>query len=185
MKYAAGTWIFAPVKNKKARDVPVAAPVIPLLAEQVRLLPDRKGDAPLRRPDGKPVTRELLFTWPDSRAIKRTGFNPVWIRAWKAAGVPDRGRLNGCHVLRHTAASEWLSRGLNIAKVAAFLGDTVAVVSKTYAHFMPDDDERARQVMDGFFSGLAERQSAPIVPSALGETLLWLLDGLDAQLMSN
>lgn len=81
-------------------------------------------------------------------------FNRPWRAAWTAAGIPDRGRLNGAHVLRHTAASAWLSAGLSVAKVAAFLGDTIEVTLATYAHFMPDDDDRAREIMDQFF-GLA------------------------------
>ena len=65
---------------------------------------------------------------------------------------PERGRLNGCHVLRHTAASEWLSKSLSLAKVAAYLGDTQEVVLRTYSHFMPDDEDRAREIMNAFFA---------------------------------
>ena len=54
-------------------------------------------------------------------------------------------------MLRHTAASAWLSAGLSLAKVAAYLGDTKEVVLATYAHFMPDDDDRAREIMNAFF----------------------------------
>ena len=68
-----------------------------------------------------------------------------------AAGVnPERGRQNGCHVLRRTAASAWLSAGLNLAKVATYFGDTQEVVPATYAHFIPDDDDRARDIMNAF-----------------------------------
>jgi integrase len=87
------------------------------------------------------------------------------------AGFPDReSQLNGCHVLRHTAASAWLSAGLNIAKVAALLGDTKEVVLLTYAHFMPEDDEQARAIMKAFFTVLEDagnNQCAPDVPGAL------------------
>ena len=38
-----------------------------------------------------------------------------------------------------------------MAKVAAYLGDTKEVVLATYAHFMPDDDGRAREIMNAFF----------------------------------
>lgn len=68
------------------------------------------------------------------------------------------GRLNGCHVLRHTAASAWLSAGLNPAKVAAYLGDTLQVVVNIYAHFLPEDDERARAVMGPSSAGEQERR---------------------------
>jgi hypothetical protein len=59
---------------------------------------------------------------------------------------PERGPQNGCHVLRHTAASAWLSAGLSLAKGAAYLGDTKEAVLATYPHFMPDDD-RAREII--------------------------------------
>jgi integrase len=89
--------------------------------------------------------------------------------AWRAAGVdPERRRQNGCHVLRHTAASAWLSAGLSLAKVAAYLGGTKEVVLATYARFMPDDDGRAREIMSAFFAPTREDagRSAPalVVP---------------------
>ena len=59
-------------------------------------------------------------------------------------------------MLRHTAASAWLSAGLNIAKVAALLGDTKEVVLRTYAHFMPEDDDQGRSIMKAFFSALED-----------------------------
>jgi integrase len=78
--------------------------------------------------------------------------------------TPERGRQNGCHVLRHTAASAWLSAGLSLAKVAAYLGDTKEIVLTTYAHFMPDDD-RAREIMNAFFA--PTREGTDYVPCAL------------------
>jgi integrase len=122
VKYLAGCLFFAYVKNGKVRDVPVADPVIPVLAEHVRQYPPVRVTLPWGAPDGKPVTRELVFTSPEGLALNRNSFNRAWRSAWKAAGVdPERGRQNGCHVLRHTAASAWLSAGLS-AKVAAYLG---------------------------------------------------------------
>ena len=56
------------------------------------------------------------------------------------------------HVLRHTAASAWLSAGISVRAVAEFLGDTEATVQGTYSHMMPDDRERARKAMELFFS---------------------------------
>jgi integrase len=125
VKLVGGCIYFAPVKNKKARDVPVPDPVIPVLAEHVRQYPPVRVTLPWGVPNGKPVTRELLFMSPDGRALSRDAFNRAWRNAWRTAGVdPERGRQNGCHVLRHTAASAWLSAGLSLAKVAAYLGDT-------------------------------------------------------------
>ena len=126
--------------------------MIPVLAEHIRLHPPVPVTLPFGKPDGHLVTRSLIFTKPDGRVLEKNTFNHIWRAAWKRAGLPaSRARLNGCHVLRHTAASAWLSAGLNIAKVAAYLGDTVEVTLTTYAHFMPDDDGRARGIMNAFF----------------------------------
>jgi len=47
------------------------------------------------------------------------------------------------------------------------LGDTKEVVLGTYAHFLPDDDYRAREIMNAFFEPLSEGADqvscAPIV----------------------
>jgi len=56
---------------------------------------------------------------------------------------------------------------MNIAKVAALLGDTKEIVLSTYAHFMPEDDNQARAVMRMFFGaleGTGSGQGAPDVP---------------------
>ena len=158
IKYIGRCLVFAPVKNRKTRDVPVAAPVVPVLAEHVRMYPPVSVTLPWMTPDGKPVTRRLLFTRPGGLPHHRGSFNSHWRRAWRAAGVAEAEQINGMHVLRHTAASVWLSAGLSLAKVAAYLGDTKEVVLSTYAHFMPADDDRAREIMGTFFGGL---QSAP------------------------
>jgi integrase len=83
--------------------------------------------------------------------------------------------VNGCRVLRHTAASAWLSAGLGLARVAAYLGDTQEVILRTYSHFMPDDADRAREIMDRFLEPLSGAKpehagpqiaiAAPVSPS--------------------
>jgi hypothetical protein len=49
--------------------------------------------------------------------------------------------------------------------VAARLGDTVKTVYETYAHLMPDADDRGRKAMNAFFMVTAESSGAPDVPS--------------------
>jgi integrase len=169
VKYLNRCMVFAPVKNRKARDVPVADPVIPILSEHVRLYPPVSVTLPWMTPDGKPVTRRLLFTRPDGKPHYRGSLNLHWARAWRAAGIPEAEQINGMHVLRHTAASVWLSAGLSLAKVAAYLGDTKEVVLATYAHFMPDDDDRAREIMNVFFTARDHGSCAPDVPSGVGD----------------
>jgi integrase len=67
------------------------------------------------------------------------------------------------HALRHTAASAWLAAGVDIVSVAAWLGDTVQMVHQTYAHLMPDADDRGRKAMNAFFA--AKDSCALDVPS--------------------
>jgi integrase len=60
------------------------------------------------------------------------------------------------HALRHHHASTLLSAGLNPAVVAERIGDTLQVLMATYAHVMPNDDERVREVLDGALGLSAE-----------------------------
>ena len=162
LKRVDGVTKFAPLKSR-ARDVPVAPQVIPRLSEHVRLHPPMPVTLPWHEPGskhhGRPVTRSLLFTTSTGRPWARGRFNEHWGSARTAAGIPA-GPGNGCHVLRHTAASVWLSHGVSLAKVASYLGDTKEVVLAIYAHFMPSDDDRAREAMSAFFGG----SCAPDVP---------------------
>ena len=61
-------------------------------------------------------------------------------------------------------ASTSLPAGVSLAKVAACLGDTKETVLSVYAHFLPSDDDRAREVMNTFFAGTSERSCARNVP---------------------
>jgi hypothetical protein len=71
------------------------------------------------------------------------------------------------HVLRHTAASIWLSKGADIVAVAAWRGDTVETVHRTYAHLMPDADDRGRTAMDQFFKRIGHEGSALMCPQTV------------------
>jgi integrase len=153
---------FAPVKNDKAHDVPLAESLVPVLAEHIRLYPPAAVTLPWDVPDGKLVTFTLLLARPDGSAVHRTRFNEShwWAAQEKAGIVPARqpgqkrapARDQGVHALRHTATSAWLAAGVDVVSVAAWLGDTVQTVWQTYAHLMPDADDRSRKAMDLFFT---------------------------------
>jgi len=49
--------------------------------------------------------------------------------------------------------------------VAALLGDTVETVYQTYAHLMPDADDRGRKAIDQFFWRPGGEASSLDVPS--------------------
>lgn len=166
---------FAPVKNDSVHDIPLAGDLAVMLAGHLRRHPPAAVTLPWEVPDGEPVTFSLVFTDEKGRAVNRNLFNrDAWKPALAAAGViPQRepGQRNwaaapddGTHALRHTAASAWLSRGVDITAVASWLGDTVATVYTYYAHMMPDADDRGRKAMAEFFAELAGDDCAPDVP---------------------
>ncbi len=67
-----------------------------MLAEHVRLHAPVAVTLPWHDPrdpkmHGKPVTRELVFTWHGHEAIIRQSFNPVWA----APGGPLASRIGG------------------------------------------------------------------------------------------
>jgi integrase len=171
VRLVGGRPCFAPVKNNKIHDVPLSDSLTPVLAEHIRQYPPASVTLPWLVPDGSPVTCTLLVTDRRGGALNRTRFNESqWWPAQVKAGIvaaPERGkrrapaREHGMHVLRHTAASAWLSAGVSVAAVAAWLGDTQQTVLATYSHLMPDDTERGRKAMDSFFTG-----SAPDVHAA-------------------
>src|SRR5262249_2772529 len=171
-----GQFTFAPTKNRKVRDTPLSVRVAPILAEHVRLYPPAEVTLSWHDPrdpkrHGRPATRKLLFTRPDGGALNRLSFTGAWQKAWKAAGIRGAGQRNGCHPLRHPAASAWLSAGLGLARVAAYLGDTQEVILRTYSHFMPDDEDRARQVMDAFLAPLSGADESPCAPDVPGAAI--------------
>lgn len=54
------------------------------------------------------------------------------------------------HSLRHTYATKLLQRGLDFAAVGALIGDTPAMVAKTYAHVTVDSYDRAKKIVENF-----------------------------------
>jgi integrase len=91
---------------------------------------------------------------------KGAGITPSLAKGEKRKAARD----HGMYALRHTAVSGWLSAGADIVAVAAWLGDTIETVYKTYAHLMPDADERGRRVIDQFFRRPGREGSALDVP---------------------
>jgi integrase len=104
-------------KGGKARTVPLAADLVPLV--QSRL--EGKG------PDA------LVFSSPTGQRLN----GPNWKRATKWATV-SRGRR--VHDLRHTAATLWLSTGIDPKTVQTWLGhSTMTLTVDTYAHWLGTD----------------------------------------------
>jgi integrase len=154
VKLIRGKQVFAPLKNDKTHDVPLTDAAAVMLSEYIRTYPPERVTLPWVKADGDRVTFTLLLSRGPGLAMHRNPVNDRWRAALKRAAV-ECDRYHMMHVLRHTAASAWLSAGLSVRAVAEFLGDTEATVQATYSHMMPDDRERARKAMEVFFTRAA------------------------------
>jgi hypothetical protein len=173
--------VFAPVKNGKERDVPVADEVILKLSAHLAAIPARPLTLPRMRPDGKldgDLTRKLLFT-NDGRPWYNGTVHRPWNQAWRAAGVPEAPQITAgmsfaaaSRASACPAASAW-PRPRNCSATPK-----QAVVLATYSHFMPQDEDRARDILNGFFAPRNRRADAPRMPSASGEGSLCLVSGV-------
>jgi integrase len=93
----------------------------------------------------------------NGRPVRRQRFGAVWRQIRQRAGLGPEAVF---HRLRHTYASTLLSGGVSVAAVAEYLGNTPAVLLRTYAHLIPADHDRARSVVQAAFSfQLDERQA--------------------------
>jgi integrase len=153
--------VFSLPKGGKQRTVPLPESVGLRLSAHIAEHRTTKVTLPWRMADGDATTVELLFT-DGGGALDRNDFNRIWRSARRAAGIADT-RDNGMHVLRHTAASAWLSAGVDIRTVAEYLGHTdLGFTLRTYTHLMPDAADRARRAMDVFFEqGAASALDVP------------------------
>ncbi len=92
----------------------------------------------------------------DGEPRSRQNMSAAWVITRTAAGLPD----TTYHALRHTFASTLLANGVSVKAVSKWLGHADAAVTlKTYAHVMPDDDDRGRAVI----AGAGERWTQPVL----------------------
>jgi len=87
---------------------------------------------------------DLIF--PTSKGTPRNGYNVSkdFHARVLASGLP----VIRFHDMRHTAASIMLLHGEPPVRVAGILGQSVQILLSTYAHYIPDDQERASSLMD-------------------------------------
>jgi integrase len=156
IKRLGGEWVFAQLKNKTPHTVPITETMCIQLSEHIKKFPPVEITLPWEKANGTPTKRKLLLGNQDGSHVRATMFNDgEWRPARRAVGIPD-DRTNGMHAMRHTFASVQLASGIDIVSVAAYLGDTVAVTAKTYAHFIPGGEERSREATERFFQGEAD-----------------------------
>jgi integrase len=104
----------------------------------------------------------LLFR--GARCLDDMGMRPdqFYVSAWKpalaGAGLPHR-RFT-FHSLRHWCASSMLAGGAPLTAVAGHLGDEVATVARTYAHWLRDDRHIPAEVLDRLLGPVADEEGA-------------------------
>jgi integrase len=90
----------------------------------------------------------LIFTSATGLPINASDWNEaVWWPARQAVGLPASQR-GGFHCLRHFYATSLLRQKVSVAAVARMLGDSVKTVTEYYAHWVPQDDDLVRGVMN-------------------------------------
>jgi integrase len=144
-----GTLVFAPPKRGRDRFVPLPRDVAMALAAHMAAFPPVSVTLPWLQPGGGPRTEQLVFTGLRGHALLPNAVNEdIWRPARIAAGLPDT-RDNGMHSLRHHYASTLLAGGVDIKRLAAYLGHHDPAFSlRVYAHLMPDGDELALQAIE-------------------------------------
>jgi integrase len=172
VKCVRGRLVFAPPKGARERDVPLPSRVAEQIRAHVEQSPPVEVTLPWLVPEGRAVTKTLLFTGVRGNAIRQTVFNTD---AWKPALVtaelipkPSKGnsyqvaREHGMHALRHHYASVLLDAGENIKVLSAYLGHAdPGFTLRTYTHLMPSSDGRARKAVDHLYSTMDSNSDGP------------------------
>jgi integrase len=153
IKTVNGVMMFALPKGGKTRTVPVSGAVITAIDNHTRRFPPVSVTLPWGKPDGEPMTVQLLVTGEAGRLYTGDLFTKVvWMAAFRNAGLEHRGRVDGMHALRHLFASMLLAAGCSVTELAAFLGHTdPGFTLRTYTHLVPSSYERARNAIDRMF----------------------------------
>lgn len=143
----------APRKNNKPYKVPLSPECAEVLAEHIRCFPPAE--------DGTIFTGRPPYDGPLPRPhVRYVPGNPgrPWVyitlrahlaRAAEKAGLPPG---TSSHDLRHHFVSVLLDAGLPVQEVAARIGDTIETVNRTYAHLMPEREDRTRQAISAAWS---------------------------------
>jgi integrase len=155
--------VFALPKNDEERIVPLPNWVAQMVQSHVAMYKPEPYTLPWERPDGKPVTVNLLFRWTDDKHIRARGYDElIWKAALAEASVipaPEKDargrrryitdRTTGMHALRHYYASVTLADGVNVKELAEYLGHhDPGFTLRLYAHMLPSSHERARKAID-------------------------------------
>ncbi|MGI5398399.1 tyrosine-type recombinase/integrase [Streptomyces sp. CA-135486] len=169
LKRIRGTFVFAPPKGGKVRDVPLPHAVADALRAHSKAHPPIEVTLPWRTPDGARVTKSLLFSGNTGDFVRVSHFDDfMWKPALAAAGIlpePEEGeryaaaREHGMHALRHFYASVLLDAGENIRALSQYLGHAdPGFTLRTYTHLMPTSEGRTRKAVDAFYRASGKQE---------------------------
>lgn len=114
-------------KSGHSRDIPLSTEVVKALKGHRHLIGD------------------LVFCHPTGRAWNPDELRPPLYRACKKAGL----RRIGWHVMRHSFASQLVTRGVPLKAVQEMLGHATMDVTLRYSHLSPDVSRDAVERLSG------------------------------------
>jgi integrase len=129
-----GEYPWRPKTERGERMVPMAVELATLLEEHATFAGSRY--LIVLPGHDRPVSHATLQKW------TREAFGAAGIRYGRS------GDSLTYHSLRHTFATWLIQRDVNPMKVARLIGDTPEMVLRVYGHLMPEDLERAIQLVD-------------------------------------
>src|ERR1035437_2379866 len=132
-------------KSKKPRHFTLGQSAIVALQFQ------RDQQAEHKRQFGKDYQdHDLVFAEPNGDFLQPDLVSQVIVRRLKKAGIDA-----SMHSLRHSLASNLLSRGVPLTAVSARLGHAnVNITARIYAHGLPHDDRRPADSWDDLIAGV-------------------------------
>jgi integrase len=156
VKLVRSRFLFGPPKYRRPEDEPRLVPMSESLAstlkKHMRTYPPVSVTLPWLDPESSNTSNaSLIFTSRERNALNRNYINKhIWKPALTKEGLSTvRSAGNGMHALRHFCASNWLEHGVSIKAVADYLGHRdEAFTLRTYTHFMPSADDKARRAAD-------------------------------------
>ncbi|QEU90562.1 hypothetical protein CP970_06240 [Streptomyces kanamyceticus] len=152
-----------------SKDVPMPPYLLEALQEYMERYPPRATETVLwahkkKIDDCKRGSARALFWTPRNYLLGRTSLNDgLWKPTLLKLGIKDEeGNLPTFHDLRHTFISTCLQGGIPEHTVAAWVGDSVVELRRTYSHLLKDHAETHGAVA----ASLTARPKPPLVYNA-------------------
>lgn len=135
-------------KNNQAREIPIAAPLLPFLKSSKSkrwVFPSREGERYVVWPQ-LTFDRARKSVVPEAQKVvhaNRHGEGPIY----DCEECQRFALKGGPHTARHTFASHFLKGCPDLFLLARILGHSDITVTKLYSHLLPDHLQRARDVV--------------------------------------